>query len=112
MQEQAWRAAEDDGQHEDEGDYDQQEYWLSRGEEEDVEEGAREPEPDELSEHEYIEGWEDERPIEIQCTRDAPGKRRRLYTGVRWDPTPLKRMKRQLDDDRWRREARWLGSVT
>ena len=51
-------------------------------------------------------------PLEVDITRAAPGKKRRLATGVRWDPSPLKRMKIQLDDDRWREEARWREGIT
>ena len=41
----------------------------------------------------------------IPMTRAAPGAKRRLLTGVRWDPSPLEHMKRRLGDDGWRREA-------
>ena len=51
-------------------------------------------------------------PLEVDITRAAPGKKRRLTTGVRWDPSPLKRMKTQLDDDRWREEAGWREGIT
>ena len=41
----------------------------------------------------------------ISMTRAAPGAKRRLLTGVRWDPSPLEHMKRRLGDNGWRRDA-------